>query len=257
MNKNSLGGKAIAMRSISYIFLIFFLALPSAGFAMNSANYRIDSDVLGVFGNDSSSSNYNLSDTGGEEGIGSFSSANYDSKIGFWQAQEANASISIECPNNVELGSINGNGKSDLASNVASCVIITDNPGGYSLEWQASTADMISGTDAIAQYTSSSPEVWSVASTDSEWGARLMKTGTTTYDSSKWGAAAVSETYSNSDVLWYKVDNTAPYEIVRRISRTDVAGDTENILFGSEVGADKFQPSGIYSVGVTITATML
>lgn len=62
------------------------ICLPQAVWAgMSSTNYKIWADSLNLFGNeDSTSTNYALSDTGGELGTGEMSSANYNASIGYW-----------------------------------------------------------------------------------------------------------------------------------------------------------------------------
>jgi hypothetical protein len=242
-----------------FLSLSIFVFIAHSVLAMSSTNYRIDSDVIGAFGNLSSSTNYVLGDTGAEEGIGRYSSTNYTASIGFWQFEEADATMSVNCDESVTLGTIIGTGRSDLTNNAFSCVIATNNPNGYKLQWQATGETMNSGSDTIAAFTSVSgnPEAWSVDASQSEWGARLAKTGTTTYDATKWGAAATGDSYTASDVYWFKVDHAAGYEIIRRNTATAVGGDTEKILLGTEIGSNKMQPSGTYSVGVVLTATTL
>jgi hypothetical protein len=152
------------------------------------------------------------------------------------------------------MGAITGTGQSDLATNHADCNIRTDNPNGYSLQWKASAAAMNDGNGhSIAAYTpalAGVPEMWSVVSTDSEWGGRLGKDSTTS-DTSKWGTA---DTYVGGKWLNIGVSDT---EVVRRYNETDAAGDNEYIWFGAEVGSNKLQNSGNYTVTVTMTAVAL
>jgi hypothetical protein len=62
------------------------ICLPQVVWAgMSSTNYKIWADSLNLFGDeDSTSTNYALSDTGGELGTGEMSSANYNASIGYW-----------------------------------------------------------------------------------------------------------------------------------------------------------------------------
>ena len=163
-----------------------------------------------------------------------------------------NATISIACTDTVTMGAITGTGQSALGTNSATCTVITNNSGGYSLTWQASSATMASGGDTIAAYTPavpSTPEVWSVAGADSEWGAHLGASSTTV-NTTTWGAL---DTYAGGK--WLNVNNVASFEIANRATETSGAGDTEYVFFGAEVGASHLQPTGTYTVDVTMTAT--
>lgn len=161
-----------------------------------------------------------------------------------------NATISIACTDTVNMGGITGTGQSALGTNSATCTVVTNNSGGYSLTWQASTATMNSGGDTIAAYTPVAPglpETWSVAGSASEWGGHLGTASTTTTPLT-WGA----DTYAGN---WLNVNSAAPFEIANRGTETSGAGDTEVVWFGAEVGASHFQPTGTYTVNVTMTAT--
>ena len=164
-----------------------------------------------------------------------------------------NATISIACTDTVTMGAITGTGQSALATNAATCTIITNNSGGYSLVWQASAATMTDATaDTIAAYTPgtpNTPETWSVAGAASEWGGHLGSTSTTV-NTTTWGAA---DTYAGGK--WLNINNAATFEIANRATETTAGGDSEITYFGAEVGASKFQPTGTYTVNVTMTAT--
>jgi len=232
--------------------LIFFLLLPFFARAMSSSNYSIDSDVIGSFGDQSSSANFSITDTGGEVGTGGSASATYEVLAGFWSSLSG-GTISMACPDNVTMGPITGVGRSDLATNSIVCNIKTDSVTGYKLEWSAGSATMVSGSDAIAAYSpavAGTPEIWSVDAAASEWGAHLGA-GSTTTDTNMWGAA---DTYVGGK--WLDI-GTSPFMVIDRHSATDPTGDEEIIFFGSEIGNGKFQPSGSYSVNVTMTATIL
>lgn len=168
---------------------------------------------------------------------------------------DINATISISCSDSANLNSIIGTGQSTLNSNnEASCNVITNNSDGYKLDWSASKADMEDiNSDTIGAYTPAStntPETWNVNANDSEWGARLKSTSTDA-DTSTWGA---TDTYAGGK--WLNVD-ISNYEIVERSTETDPAGSSEILQFGAEIGANKLQPTGTYTVSVTITAVTL
>ena len=159
------------------------------------------------------------------------------------------ATISISAPSDVSLGTITGTGTSDVGT--ALWTVTTNNSGGYKLEWQASAAALTSGSDTIAAYTpavADTPETWSVAAADSEWGARLKSSSTDT--ATEWGT-------DTTDEKWLNVNNAAVRQIVSRNTETDSSGSAETVAFKAQVGASKFQPTGSYTVNVTATATTL
>ncbi len=251
---------AISIKRISLFFFLIIL-IPFAVLAeMTSNSYMIESDVIGSFGDSSNSTSYQLEDTGGETATEDMTSASYELRSGFWPAA-MDYHISIACDSNVNMGEIAGTGQSNLGTNDATCTVRTDNPTGYNLSFNSETNSMLNeSNDTIAAYTPTaegSPEQWSVAASASEWGARLKKTGTTTYDSSKWGVAAGSESYISGDVYWHNVTDSGSFNIVTKNSETGEAGDTEVLQFGAEVGANKIQPTGTYDVDVTVTAVSL
>lgn len=164
-----------------------------------------------------------------------------------------NATIAINCPSPVTMGSITGTGQSALTTNSTTCNIKTNNSAGYKLEWTAGTAAMTSGADTIGAYTPAAPntpETWSVAAAASEWGGHLGSASTTA-DTTTWGAA---DTYAGGK--WLNVATSA-YQIVSRSDETTASGDDEIVYFGSEIGASKWQPTGTYTATVTFTATTL
>jgi hypothetical protein len=246
--------KQFLMQALLSILIALAVGVfPAVSSAMESATYEINSDVIGSFGDTGFSTTYRLQDTGGEVGTGPGQSTTYDLGAGFWQTN-GNYTVSIACPSSVAMGTIVGTGQSALTGNSVECTIVTDNPaGGYQLTWQASSATMQSGSDMIAGYTpavTDTPETWSVASTDSEWGARVGSTSTTV-DTAEWGTA---DTYAGGK--WLNV-GTSPRTIVERTSMTPVAGDVELIWFGAEIGSNKLQPTGNYDVNVTFTVVAL
>ena len=166
------------------------------------------------------------------------------------------ATISLVCTDSVTLGTITGTGQSNLTTNEASCNVRTINSSGYQLSWQASTPYLENENgDQIAAYTPQTPdtpEVWSVSSTESEWGGRIKTTST---DPDLTG----SEIWDNTDSYsgtWLNV-SASPFIIANRITETSQTGSDEVILFGAEIGSNKFQPTGTYDTEVIITATTL
>ena len=171
-----------------------------------------------------------------------------DSYTDFYQVVPI--SISVSSPADVSLGTITGTGTSSTGE--ATWTVTTSNPSGYKLEWQASGATMTNEySDTVAAYTpavADTPETWSVATTDSEWGGRLKSTSTD-YASATWG------TDDSANAKWLNVKSSALFQIASRASAT--TGSDEIVQFKAEVGSSKFQPTGTYTVNVTVTATTL
>lgn len=246
---------------LKYILFLFLVLPTGIILAMGSSSYQIDADSINFMGtDDSTSASYELHDTGGEVGTGDSSSSSYNMRAGY-QAMVAEYQISISCTDTVDMGAITGTGQSSLTTNEATCTVITDNPAGYSLTFDSATSYLENtNSDQISAYSpvsSGTPEYWDIDTSTSEWGARLKKDGTTTYDASKWGTASSSEIYANADVYWHNVTNGGGFTVVSRNNETSQSGDTEIIQFGAEVGASKFQPTGTYDVDVTVTVVSL
>ena len=153
------------------------------------------------------------------------------------------------------MDTIIGTGSSLIDSNNrTTCTVITNDSGGYKLDWKAATASMVNAnSDTIAAYTpttASTPETWSVGATDSEWGGHLGASSTTV-NTTTWGSA---DTYDGGK--WLNIA-TSDFQIASRSSETSSSGDNEVIFFGGQIGANKFQPTGTYTNTVTLTATSL
>ena len=167
--------------------------------------------------------------------------------LAFSVQEYAFAVISISAPTDLTLSTITGTGTS---SGNITWNIQTDNVNGYKLEWQAGSATMASGSDTVAAYTpavANTPETWSVAAADSEWGARLKSASTDA--AAEWGTDSSTE-------KWLNVATSAR-QIVSRASATGGGGSDEIIDFKVEIGSNYFQPTGTYTVNITITATEL
>ena len=68
--------------SLILVSSIFYLASNAHAFGSSSTNYKLEGE-FGIFGGAKSSTNYNLTDTGGGFAVGFGSSANYGSGSGF------------------------------------------------------------------------------------------------------------------------------------------------------------------------------
>ena len=174
---------------------------------------------------------------------------------------DINATISISCDDTVNMATIIGTGYSGSvtgpgATNEADCNIKTINSAGYQLAWQASTAYMENAnSDQIAGYTPASagtPETWSVEASMSEWGARVKSTSDDP-DLTTGGIWDNTDTYAGT----FLNVGTSSFTVANRSTETDQVGSDETIIFGAEIGSNKFQPTGTYTTNVTMTATTL
>ena len=127
-----------------YLLIIIFLANAQNSLAaMSSSNYRIDSDVVGAAGNQSTSSNYKLGDTLGEPIIGDSSSTNYQGRFGFWYMTPGGSQLGLSCQaSNVymldySLGNANNYSKYLLSSS-ENCSVTDNTSAPWSLTVNAS-----------------------------------------------------------------------------------------------------------------------
>lgn len=147
------------VKKISSLIFCFFLFSESV-LASSSANYRIESDVIGIGGNSSGSASYNISDTLGQPVVGLGASTNYKVQDGFWHTVNFSISLAIDSQN-LSLGTIM---PGTPVSGQTTISVITDAWGGYDL--LASQNHAMTHTDAvttIADYSCSitSPCTWS------------------------------------------------------------------------------------------------
>lgn len=145
---------------LNIIVLLFLLFFVEKVFAANSANYRIESDVIGIGGNSSNSASYNISDTLGQPVIGAGSSASYKTQDGFWHTVNFSISMSVNSGNS-NLGSVTP-GTPITGQTLIS--VITDAWGGYDLLTSQNHA--MTHTDAVTTISDyacsiSSPCAWS------------------------------------------------------------------------------------------------
>lgn len=170
---------------------------------------------------------------------------------------DINSTISLTCTDAIDMAAIAGTGTSDFTAigdpNTATCNVSTNDADGYSLTWQASDAVMTDADgDTIAGLTAGTPvapAVWPVTATESGWGANV--TGTDAV-----GSFAAAD--YDAGTAWSAVSAASPVEIATRGTETPgFTGIDTTIIFGAEVGANHWQPTGTYSNVITMTATTL
>ena len=116
-------------QTIKFIIILTFIFATREVFAMGSANYKINADVIGASGELGSSTNYRLSDTLGESVAGIGSSTNYKAQQGFQYMINTGISLTVDS-NTVNLGSaVPGS----LVQGQSTLQVTTDSWGGYDL----------------------------------------------------------------------------------------------------------------------------
>jgi hypothetical protein len=151
--------------------------------------------------------------------------------------------IGLNSPTDVTMApNITGTGSS---TGQTTWTVTTNSNTGWKLEVNASTTPALtSGANDFANYTEGStgtPEAWSIAAADSEFG--FGATGT--YIETKFGAAK------------YMGFSTTDKEQVAHSNSYSASGQDTTVIFKAEVGASKSQPTGSYQAVITATATSL
>ncbi len=170
---------------------------------------------------------------------------------------DVTATISLTCgggttPVTVTMEAIAGQGFSThtATQNSTTCTVITNNTLGYDLEWQATAANLVSGSDTIIPITTSgTPAVWPTISATNGWGGKVGTTTTEDYNSTTWGTG---DNY-DANGKWVQVP-TSSTKFTEKNTATDGDGHITRIMFGAEVGETNITPTGTYTQTVTITA---
>jgi hypothetical protein len=153
-------------------------------------------------------------------------------------------SISIDNPADVvlspdieEAGTASGN----VVWNVK-----TNHPAGWILDVKASTDPALQdGANSFADYTEAvagTPEDWSVAAADSEFGFGAAGT----YIEAKFGGNK-----------FMGFDGSTRLQTAHRNAMSDGSGDDTTVKFQAEVGSSHNQPTGTYYATITATASTI
>lgn len=238
----------------SFLVIIYSLLVVSSVQAdMSSNHYYISRDSINAFGNDNSTSaNYNLSDTGGEIASGYSNSTSYSLHAGYRQFEEYRTTLNCS-KEDVDLTPIRLTGKSDLNKNYIDCTIKTNNPTGYTFRINSSTDELVQVDDPtykIEKITNTTPNFWPNTLTNGTgWGAHLG-TESDNFDVSKWGNV---NDYGSTGGKWVAVQKDVIFDIIDRNSPTSATGDTERVYFGMEVDDSVVLPPGEYETVVDFT----
>ncbi len=107
---------------------------------MTSTNYKIWESSVNSGGTDvQTSTSYGLRESIGEAAVGEATSTSYRLKMGYQPMLESYLSLSVSTDSIAMLPSINGVA-GGTATGTFSATVITDNPAGYSLYFNASTS---------------------------------------------------------------------------------------------------------------------
>ena len=241
-----------SLKAILFVCLSIFAVNAQAD--MSSSHYYISRDSLNAFGTDNSTSpNYNLSDTGGEIASGYSDSSNYLLHAGFRQFEEYRMNL-ICHKEDVDLTPVRLTGQSVLNNNYVDCTITTNHPNGYTFQGQAETDELIQVADPtykIEKITNNTPDFWpSTLTNGTGWGGHLG-TESDNFDATKWGN---SNDYDPAGAKWAAFQKDSVLEIINKDTATDENGDTERIYFGMEVDDQTVIPPGEYETVVQFTA---
>lgn len=202
--------------------------------AAGSANYRIESDVIGIGGNSSGSASYNISDTLGQSVIGLGTSANYAVQEGFWHTVNFSISMSLDSQN-LNLGLAT---PGTPVTGQTAVSVITDAWGGFDLLTSQNHA--MTHTDAV---TTIPDYVCAIASPCAWSGSGLgftINSGTSV--EAKWG------TSPNYNYAYFPLSPTTFH------TKGGYASGADQTVVGYKLDAPITQKSGIYSNTITITA---
>lgn len=152
-----------------FIFLVLFSVLiPSFSTAANPAhseNFLIVSDSINFVGNLSTSSNYQLQDTGGEAGTGTSTSASYNLRAGY-QAMDSNEILFVEVPDSGQFLSPSVDVQVGGSASLSLLWKVTGTSG-YTFSVAGSD---LSGTETVPEYYTNSTLGWSVLAGASAYG---------------------------------------------------------------------------------------
>lgn len=235
---------------LSLIFLFF------SGFVfaeMSSSHYFIARDSINSFGNENSSStNYILSDTGGDMATGYGASSSYNLHGGYRQFEKYE--MKLDCSNqDVNLTPVRLTGKSSLNRNYIDCNIKTNNPTGYTFQWSSTSNQLIDKADPsqkIEKISNDIPADWPNSLVNGTgWGGHLG-IESDNYDALKWGS---SNDYDSGGGKWAAFSKDEESEIITRDTKTDSDGDDQRIYFGLEVDENTVMPPGEYETEIELT----
>lgn len=236
-------------------FLIVGVSLVGAQ-AMQSTNYRIESDSVNFGGGLSSSTNYVLEATGGEIATGESSSTNFSLKAGYQQMHSV--FISLTGANAVTMTPSIPGISGGIANGSTTVNVLTDSPSGYQLTIASETSPSLqNGGDTIADYTPlGNPDfTFDTTATDAHFG--YSPSGVDIVDRFRDDTLACNVGTGDTALACWDGLSTSPTVIAERITSNHPLGSTTTVYFRVGVGGSVVQPTGIYTGTTTLTALPL
>jgi hypothetical protein len=243
-------------KALLSIIALAALGAPVAALAtgMQSPSYGIMFDSLNGGGGLSSSDNYSLEDTLGEQATGLSASDTYGMRAGYQQMDSSFISITAE--GDVVLPPLSGI-TAATSSAAATWTVITDAPAGYSLYVRATSSPALQGGGGayFADYdpVGADPDfAFSVPSGESRFGfsvegddlaARFLDNGSACGTGSSDAVDRCYDGFSTTDAV-----------VASRDSRTATLGSDVSLRFAAGVGPDKIQDATAYAATIILTA---
>ena len=216
------------------LILIGGIFFPVFVFAASSANYRIESDVIGIGGNSSGSASYNLSDTMGQPVIGLGTSTNYKVQEGFWHTVNFSISLAVDS-RNLSLGTIT---PGTPVTGQTAISVITDAWGGYDL--LASQNHAMTHSDAVTTIADYACAIASPCAWSGQGLGFTVNSGTSV--EAKWG------TSPNYNYAYFPLSQTVFH------SKSGYVSGVDQTIAGYKLDVPTTQKSGQYSNIITYTA---
>lgn len=246
---------------IFVLFVISFFSFSDNLLAvgMTGTIYKITTDSLNVGGTDfSSSSNYVLSDTIGENATGQSTSTNYKILAGYRTMQESYISISVE--NDVNMSSFGGlTGGTGTGS--STWKVITDNSAGYSLSIKSSNSPALTASGGAYFFNDYAPSgddpdfEFSVLSNESVFG--FSPDGVDVVSRFLDDGNDCNSGLSNTPNKCWDGFSTSDMVIAQSNGANQPAGSTTTINFKAGSGNLHVQEADTYSAIIIVTAVTL
>jgi hypothetical protein len=178
--------------------------------------------------------------------------------------------VSISCDVAVSLGNLSAGTTAGDSSSKSRCIVITNEPLGYTLKWQMTTGSGGYGTGHLNSYVKNpsspggnggyqiralmpsvggTPETFtSVSAADVRWAGRLRSESTTTL-----GAAMPDFGTDSSTEKFLNVGTGSAVSITKRTSATSINGDDEYIQFKAIAGSSNVNAASVYKGTVIVS----
>lgn len=222
------------------VFAVGFLPGLALADALTSPSYRLDPDVANTFGGSTSSTNYQLVDSGGEGVVGVGSSSSYRLTQGYVAQLEQSIQLTLDT-GTMTIPAVTANVSQNAS---VQATVLTDGPG-YDLAINQN--NNLTHTDTVTTIAAigaaiAAPALWTEGTTK---GLGFTITAGTAVDA-KWG--------TNPNYKYAAIPNAA----TSFHSKSGLSGGASDVTtMQMRLDATTAQKSGSYSNIVTFTATLL